>query len=156
MKIKFLLLGWCLLPVLLLAEKALTVVPLAGEEQTVLLSKIGKLYFSNDTVYLYAHNGVLLGETCVLDIRKIVFVDAETAVENVSADVVRVYPNPAMDYLVVEGLPERTMVRVFSLDGRLMLEQSAGGNPMVVQVGELPAGTWLLQMNTSLVKFVKK
>lgn len=156
MKIRFLLLGWCLLPVLLLAEKALIVVPLAGEEQTVFLSKIGKLYFSNDTVYLCAHNGVLLGEACVLDIRKIVFVDAETAVENVSADVVRVYPNPAMDYLVVEGLPERTMVRVFSLDGRLMLEQSAGGNTTVVQVGELPAGTWLLQMNTSLVKFVKK
>lgn len=156
MKNRKILVFLLLFPLLVMAETGLRLIPLDGAEQTWLLTRIGKMQFRSDSLYLYAPDGMLLGESYVLDINRIEFAADATALENTSVPSVRISPNPAMDCLLLEGAGNAATARVFSLDGRLMLTESVRNGSAVIQVGTLPAGTWLLQVNTSLIKFIKQ
>ncbi|MCI7575590.1 MAG: T9SS type A sorting domain-containing protein [Bacteroidales bacterium] len=156
MKNRIILLFLLVCPFLAKAEQGLTIVPLNGAEQTTLLSRIGKLRFHSDSLYLYAPDGTLLGESYVLDIKQIVFADVSTALDNTAAFSLRVYPNPAMDCLFLEGAEDADVARIFSIDGRLMEAVPLTDGSAAISVGNLPEGTWLLQVNTSLIKFIKQ
>lgn len=143
-------------PFLAKAEQGLTIVPLNGAEQTTLLSHIGKLRFHSDSLYLYAPDGTLLGESYVLDIKQIVFADVSTALDNTAAIPLCVYPNPTMDCLFLKGADNANVARIFSIDGRLMETIPLTNGNAAISVGNLPAGIYLLQVNTSLVKFIKQ
>lgn len=139
-----------------MADTILQIEPLNGAESEFALAQIGVISFRNDTAYLFANNGDLLGKSCVLDIRKVVFVDKDTAIDDVNHNTLRVFPNPTADYLEVCGVRDGDCVRIFSPDGRLMLTQPVQGESVSVPVSQLSSGTWLLQINMSVIKFIKQ
>lgn len=78
-----------------------------------------------------------------------------TAIEEPTARDLRLYPNPASDYIVIEGAAEGTEVRLLSLDGRTVLVAHLD-NSCRVDVSYIGRDTYLLQVgNESQVVILK-
>ena len=60
-------------------------------------------------------------------------------------DIIRIYPNPVGRELMVEGVQMGTLLQVFDLPGRLIGNQTATGELTKMNVGDLPAGSYLLR-----------
>ncbi len=69
---------------------------------------------------------------------------------------VSVFPNPVVSQLTLQGLKEAAQVRVLSLDGALLIDTTVAPQDASVNVASLPAGVYMLQVNATTVKFIKK
>lgn len=83
---------------------------------------------------------------------------APESVEGVDADrlAVTLFPNPVTSELRLQGLRENAQARVLSLDGALLIEATLTPNNGRIDVSALAAGVYLLQVNETTVKFLKK
>ncbi|HPH73202.1 MAG TPA: T9SS type A sorting domain-containing protein, partial [Paludibacteraceae bacterium] len=68
----------------------------------------------------------------------------------------QIYPNPTMDALYVTGTNVGETVRVFTLNGRLVLSGTASDTVLQLPVSGLEAGVYLLQIDTQISKFIKR
>lgn len=130
----------------------LVLVPRTGQERTNDIALIGKWVFEGEKLVLLDKSGQVLAAEETSAIRKIVFRDRQSAVENVADDVLVVYPNPTQDVLCISGADAQTSLRVFSLSGQV-LTTAQGAQ---INVSALPAGTYLLQIGTQVVRFIKQ
>lgn len=163
MRHRVFLLAMTLLPMAIVAQTSGDKQPvielerLSGNDLVYALSQVGKLTFANDSVYLVANDGVILGRENRSQIRKIAFAETElSATKDVQIAGIRVYPNPAADYLVVNGLEKATTVRIYSTDGKLLSATTAEQGKALLPVSHLAAGQYLLQVKTQIVKFIKQ
>ena len=114
---------------------------------------IGQWVFVENTIQLLDKNGNILATEPIANVQKIQFATNGTNAD-VNDTVVRtiiVYPNPTQDILMIQGA-ESQMLRVYNLQGSLL--QTEWGNQ--IAVGNLPVGTYLLQIGTQVVRFIKK
>lgn len=139
-------------------QPSIIVERLVGQDLTYAIAQVGKLTFANDSVYLVAHDGNILGREAQAKTRKILFGMAETpsATQEVSMADIRVFPNPTSDQLTVSGLEAGTAIRIYANDGKLLEATTADNSTATLPVSHLPQGTYLLQINTSIIKFIKK
>lgn len=116
------------------------------------IAAIGKVVFVGDDLQLLAHDGTVLAQEPIAEVQQITFADGSepTSVEGATASGIILYPNPTQDRLVVQGAEGQTL-RVYDLQGRL-LKQAEGTE---VQVEDLANGTYLLQIGTQVVRFIK-
>ena len=139
---------------------SITIERLAGKDMTFALARVGKLAFANDSIYLVAHNGNILGKEAQSKTRKVIFCDVETekpsATSQVSDNNILVFPNPAEDHIIVNGLEAGSTIRIYANDGKLLEATIAESTTATLQVSHLAQGTYLLQINTTIVKFIKK
>lgn len=70
-----------------------------------------------------------------------------TAVESVAQESLKVYPNPANDYLTVEG--EMTSVEVYNTIGQCLLSKTVNGNSTRINLSEFNNGIYLLRVNNN-------
>lgn len=78
------------------------------------------------------------------------------AVDYTYANDMCIYPNPATDVLFVDGMNAGDVVKVYTIDGLLVKEQQMGSAEASINVNDLSAGTYFLQVNEKVVKFIKK
>ena len=117
------------------------------------IAAIGKVVFVGDNLQLLAHDGTLLAQEFIANVQQITFATTPsepTSVEGATTSGITIYPNPTQDRLVVQGAEGQTL-RVYDLQGRL-LRQTEGTE---VQVEDLTNGTYLLQIGTQVVRFIK-
>lgn len=83
--------------------------------------------------------------------------DIPTTVTDVaSGTTFLLFPNPAQDVLFVDGADIGEQLRVFSAEGRLMLQQRITGPRQTVDLRDLPVGTYVLHMEgRGTQRFVK-
>ena len=114
---------------------------------------IGKWVFLGEDLQLLDKQGNVLATEPLAGIKKITFAlsGAQTATGNVEANTILVYPNPTHDVLMIQGIEAQTL-RVYDLQGRMLLQQKG----TQVGVGHLAEGTYLLQIGTQVVRFIKK
>ena len=62
-----------------------------------------------------------------------------------------IYPNPTLDMLYISGTTPQTL-RVYDLQGRLLINETS----MQINVSTLNMGTYLLQIGTQVVRFIKQ
>lgn len=134
----------------------LVLVKIDGTQQLQDISTIGKWVYVGDDLQLLSHDGSVLAQEPVLNIRKITFAessgtDTPTSMENIQSTSVVIYPNPSQDMLIVSGI-EAQALRVFDMQGRLLKVE----NGTQVHVSDLAEGTYLLQVGTQVVRFIKK
>ena len=134
----------------------LVLVKIDGTQQLQDISTIGKWVYVGDDLQLLSHDGSVLAQEPVLNIRKITFAessgtDTPTSMENIQSTSVVIYPNPSQDMLIVSGI-EAQALRVFDMQGRLLKAE----NGTQVHVSDLAEGTYLLQVGTQVVRFIKK
>ena len=141
------------------AESHLVIEPLAGAELSYAVQCIGKIRFEDNAACLYDKQGVLLGCKPVQETRKIIFADRQdTPTETVqpSAAVIQVYPNPTQSQLIIQGLDDEQIVRIYSLQGQMLLSATATGSTATVDVNGLQVGNYILQVGAEIVKFIKQ
>jgi hypothetical protein len=138
------------------AATDLVLVKIDGTQQLQDIATIGKWVYVGDDLQLLSHDGSVLAQEPVLNIRKITFAessgtDTPTSMENIQSTSVVIYPNPSQDMLIVSGI-EAQALRVFDMQGRLLKAE----NGTQVHVSDLAEGTYLLQVGTQVVRFIKK
>lgn len=116
------------------------------------VAKIGKWIYVGDNLQLLDKSGNVLATEPLANIKKITFsISGEvTATEDVVANTILVYPNPTQDILMIQGVEEQPL-RVYDLQGRLLQTE----NGTQISVGNLAEGTYLLQIGTQVVRFIK-
>ncbi len=123
-----------------------------GTQQLQDVAIIGKWVFVEKNLQLLDKAGNLLAMELISNIKKITFSLTDgSAVENVPTNSIVVYPNPTQDVLMVQGIESQTL-RVYDLQGRLLQTE----NGTQIGVSSLPEGTYLLQIGTQVVRFIKK
>ena len=123
-----------------------------GTQQLQDIAKIGKWVFVGDELQLLDKSGSVLVSELIQNIRKITFATSPTtAIEDVESGAIVVYPNPTQDVLYVKGT-ENTILRVYDMQGQLL--QTAEGDRLTVS--SLSTGTYLLQIGTQVVRFIKR
>lgn len=85
--------------------------------------------------------------------QKIVFSDINTGVENTSSNTnIAVYPNPVEKVIYVTGLENDVDLKVIDLEGKLVKSVTAQS----INVEDLKPGTYVLSVDSKVVKFIKK
>jgi hypothetical protein len=92
-----------------------------------------------------------LASETVAEIRKITFSHSATAVEDAPVTDILIYPNPTQDILIIKGI-ENQSLRVYDLQGKMILHEHG----TEVHVSHLATGTYLLQIGTQVVRFIKQ
>ena len=125
----------------------------AGVEMVQDIAVIGKWVFVDTNLQLLDKEGNILATEPLDNVRKIVFSNESitTALENVENSSIIVYPNPTQDVLYIQGI-DAQILRIFNMQGN-MLQATEG---MQVSVSHLPTGTYLLQIGTQVVRFIKQ
>jgi hypothetical protein len=129
----------------------LVLVQSSGAEEMQDIAKIGKLLFEGKNIQLLDKEGNILATESIANVKKIYFAPTSTDVNDTLVNTIFVYPNPTQDILMIQGA-ESQMLRVYNLQGSLLLTQ--WGNQ--ISVGNLPDGTYLLQIGTQVVRFIKR
>ncbi|MBR5855637.1 MAG: T9SS type A sorting domain-containing protein [Paludibacteraceae bacterium] len=150
MKQKFLFLMVALLFVMQAVATNLVVERQNGSTMQQNIALIGKWVFVGEDLQLMDKEGNVLATEPINSVRKIIFSDQPTAIENVKQEVIVVYPNPVQDVLYINGIADQTL-RVYDMQGRMV--QITEGTQ--VTVSNLSKGTYLLQIGTQVVRFIK-
>lgn len=115
------------------------------------VAAIGKWVYIGDELQLLDKQGNVLATEPLANIKRITFTKEGTAIENVQANSILVYPNPTQDVLMIQGIDAQAL-RVYNLQGRLLKTE----NGTQISVSNLADGTYLLQIGTQVVRFIKK
>ena len=117
------------------------------------ISLIGKWIYVGEDLQLLDKQGNVLATEPLANIKKITFAlsGTPTATENVQNNAILVYPNPTQEVLMIQGIEPQTL-RVYDMQGRMLKAE----NGTQVSVGNLAEGTYLLQIGTQVVRFIKK
>ena len=124
-----------------------------GVQQVQDIAKIGKWIFVEENLQLLDKVGNLLATEPISELKNITFSisNPETATENVQMNSIVIYPNPTQDMLYISGTTPQTL-RVYDLQGRLLINETS----MQINVSTLNMGTYLLQIGTQVVRFIKQ
>ena len=61
------------------------------------------------------------------------------------------------DHMKFEGLPDNTMIQLFSTDGKKLQEQrSHVGEATIISFGNYPTGTYIVKIKDATYKFMKR
>lgn len=70
-----------------------------------------------------------------------------------AANALRIYPNPATDYILLEGMTGDAVVSLYDLTGSLILRQKSAGQ---LDVSALPSGTYILKVEGNTANFTAR
>lgn len=79
-------------------------------------------------------------------------IDEPTEIEGVGEVAVYVYPNPVSNVLNIMGVDDNASLYVYSLSGQCIMKEKG----TELDVTSLLQGTYILRINDSYVKFIKK
>lgn len=103
---------------------------------------------ANDlTYYYFFYDWEIKGDSCISErVPATVFVDPCNNIELYSNDF-NIYPNPASDFITIElSKNTRSSLRVYSLDGRQIINLDFSADKMKLDVSTLTNGTYILQI----------
>lgn len=157
MKRKTLLILMPWIAIAMMAETALIIKPLTGQEQTNALSTIGYVKVTRDSLFVFSHSDFLLSKIAIKDVRHIRYGEPneQQGIDDVQATTCRVYPNPTMDKLIIENA-NCEKAYIFDLNGRLLQATPIDSEHTSVNVTNLPQGDYLLLLNNQTIKFIKQ
>lgn len=130
-----------------------------GTEYSKGLSTVQKLTFSNGTVLVHLKSNPT--ETYPMStVQKIYFQNVKTDLDNVfssTSERLNIYPNPVDNVLFIQNAPtSATALKIYRLDGALLLNETVSNDTPSVNVSNLPSGMYLIKMNNQVSKFVKQ
>lgn len=111
-------------------------------------------FFNGNKISFNLKNG---NSQNVDQVRSLIFSELSTAIEDVKFETnISVYPNPTVDALMVNGVQENSKMVVYSMNGIMILSQTAQDGINKIDVSNLPNGMYLLHMDTETFKFTKE
>ncbi len=71
-------------------------------------------------------------------------------------EILRIYPNPAQNYINLEASELISRIRLYSIDGTLLTQSFPNSKDLQIAVGEFPAGLYLLETQTDNKLLIRK
>ncbi len=153
MKKKILFLCAMLLPNLLCAT--LTVEYLDGSEEALSLAAIRRMEFSFDEKPTVQFANLDGSAKTACGVATIVFAHRQTtALPTAEGAQVRIFPNPTTETLIVENATSEAFV--YDLSGVCVRRQKLNDGQNSIFVGDLDNGVYLLSVDETVVKVIKK
>ena len=146
----------------LFADLAMRIEYINSEEYQTIISSIARWEIdgTNEKFRLVALDGTILAERNLYDdIRRIaIFDDNGGNTVNTGDNLlsIKIFPNPTQKILYIDGINAGETIRIFSLDGQMLLSSTAGNGTISLSVESLSNGVYLLQIGTEIVKFIKQ
>lgn len=141
------------------AETSLFIDYLSDDDAEIALNVIGRIEIKDEVFRLISVEGTELAACNLYEVKKISFLknSTETNIVDNNSNSIVIFPNPTQDVLFINGLESNDKVRLFDLQGRLILTSVANtdGN-LQVSVSQLPNGVYLLQVGVEIMKFIKQ
>jgi hypothetical protein len=82
-----------------------------------------------------------------------------TSVENNAVNNVRLYPNPANDFVFIEGLENNSLLNVFDINGKLIFSTVVNSDKQTLDVSNYIQGIYFVTFsnanNTQTIKLIK-
>ena len=79
------------------------------------------------------------------------------SIENQEANSITIYPNPAEQFIKIDGIDKAANVGLFNIAGQRVKSFSVQKNGELLNIGELKAGLYFVQINEAkAIKFIKK
>lgn len=146
-----------LLPLYGYAAQELVLLYPSGKEMKTDLAAIGKLEFSSDSVFLISLDGTRLGAEAKGKLQHIRFVPKSASDIDATLETsISIYPNPATSTLTISGVEQNITARIYTTNGQLLQAVALFEGTNTLSVESLSIGTYLLQINTDVVRFVKQ
>lgn len=76
------------------------------------------------------------------------------SVENVEMNAIAVYPNPASEYILVNGVETGEMISVVDLSGNVIIEQKAASSDVRISLDGIVPGIYVVRTATAVNKFI--
>lgn len=140
------------------AQTTIKITYYTGLSQDYTVTTSGKLYFSGNNLLVKTSGAAADISIPTGIIRKITFVSTVLSTQEIGAgkDQIRLYPNPAADFIrVTSDKKEALKVKIFSAGGRLMLNGTFQSGEDI-DISNFGAGFYLVQINTTTLKLIKK
>ena len=132
---------------------------LTQQEQLETAQTLGKMVFAGDKLLVYDLQDNLILETG-LSTDLVMLINAEdhnvtlrpNSLEEVNYDV-----NTAIDNtLVFNGVPAGAKIRIYTMNGVLVKQTVVTEQTTTLPMDDMPAGTYVLQINNTILKFLKQ
>jgi hypothetical protein len=125
-----------------------------GSEQTISLSDIQKITFSDGYLVLN-YNGGTTQSYAVSTLRKLSFNSTSSTIENALAESVHFFYQATDQHLYFHNLPDsKSSVTVFRTDGILVIQTTIFSDG-TIDASSLPTGIYLVKVNNQVYKFQK-
>jgi hypothetical protein len=158
----FLLTGTLLIGAVSMQSQNLYVYGNDGSKQTITVDNLGKLTFTATELVVHTKTGVLppvlFTDLRLFSLHDFNFGDTGIASTIESAEAVRVYPNPAADFVTVSG-QNISGVTLYNMQGQKLWQINAKSSRINVPLTAFSAGIYFLHIasekGTSIHKIIK-
>ena len=139
------------------AEAGITIVSSTSAEQSHLLATIGRLEVSKHSISLISKEGECLATEPLDTALKIEF-NTYSLTPYITDDAQQptVWFSEQSDKLYVQGFDSSCVVRIFTLNGVLLMQQLLSQGCGEVDCSAIPAGYYILQAGTRVIKIYKR
>ena len=83
-----------------------------------------------------------------------------SSMDNLTKNHFNIYPNPTYDKLILNDLTEQVDITVYDIAGKFIIRQIASENNAIIDISPLPAGTYIVKIqtknDTQSVKIIKQ
>ena len=123
-----------------------------GDEQIYQLDENDRISFPNDEILVITQNGTDI-QIPISEIRKVTFNEVLATAEN-KAENIGIFPNPADNSFTVSGINEVRQLKIYSIDGRLVKQETVGCGQSI-DITKLPQGLYYVNINKQNFKLIK-
>lgn len=127
-----------------------------GDEHITALEPVQKLSFLSEELIITYNTGSSDGYA-LSEIRKLYFQTPVAIGENEDeCDALLVYPNPAYEYITVQGISEDgEQLVIYRTDGLVVHSETVNAGNAKISIGHLTQGLYLVYLSGRITKFVK-
>lgn len=132
-------------------------------------TSIGKVNAKNGTANTYSYNDysafttsspVVYYRLRMVDINGKVRYSSIIKLSGTNDSKITLYPNPAINTVSISGLNTKDVIRLLTIDGKVLLQRNAGAQSVMLNIEKYKSGSYILQVqNENQVvqhKFVKR
>ncbi len=155
---KSLLIFFLLTATLCLSQTGIRVTYYNGTTQDYTIENSGKLYFSTTNLLVKTSSTATDVSIPTTIIRKITFTSSVLATQEVGQNEykTKLYPNPASDVIrITSDKNDRMRVKIYSSSGQIVHIGTYLPNESI-DISNLTAGFYLVQVNQTILKLIKK
>ncbi len=143
---------WSLTFTALMASGVLMANPIVNINGIDVENAVSQITFEGDNVVIHFQNGTSESE----DMDGVVVKFSPETNIPLAFNEVLISNALVKDELVIKGIPASTSLRIFDAIGQLKLQTSASDGENRINVSNLSQGVYLLLLDKTMVKFVKK